>query len=251
MRRALKAAADAVDLQLALAREALTALAPLAVGRLLDVGCGDKPYEDIFAGRVREHVGLERAGTYGATTSGARGRADVVYEGGRFPFADGSFDTVLCVQVIEHTPEPEALVREMARVLAPGGALLLLAPFSFRLHEEPHDYFRFTPHGLRVLAERAGLSVERTLRMGGFFSLLGHKLNTYLALRVARLGALGQAAGKLGHEARATERPRWAAVPVVAPSLLAITALARGLDRLADDETETLGFALALRKPPR
>jgi len=246
----LRRAADAVDLQLSLVRVALRDLTPRARGRLLDVGCGDKPYEDIVGPHVAEYVGLERADTYAGTSAGSRRRADVVYEGDRFPFEDASFDTVMSVQVLEHTPDPGALVREMARVLRPGGALILLAPFSFRLHEEPHDYFRFSPHGLRVLCDAAGLRIEETRRVGGFFSLLGHKLNTYLALRVARLGALGQTVGKLGHERSDAARPRWALVPAVGAALVGVTVGARILDRLADDETETLGFAVVAVKPP-
>ncbi len=52
----------------------------------------------------------------------------------------------------------------MARVLKPGGLLILLAPFQFRLHEQPHDYFRYSSHGLRHLCEEAGLDVERDSR---------------------------------------------------------------------------------------
>ena len=63
---------------------------------------------------------------------------DVVYSGGTLPFRDGAFDTVLSVQVLEHTARPGALVAEMSRVLARDGLLILTAPFQFRLHEQPH-----------------------------------------------------------------------------------------------------------------
>ena len=69
---------------------------------------------------------------------------------------------MLSVQVLEHTPHPAALMAEMSRVLAPDGLLILTAPFQFRLHEQPHDYFRYSPHGLRQLCADVGLEVFET-----------------------------------------------------------------------------------------
>ena len=116
------------------------------------------------------YIGVEHAATFARTEAGAHAGPDVVYGGGTLPFRDGAFDTVLSVQVLEHTPRPAALVAEMARVLAPDGILILTAPFQFRLHEQPHDYFRYSPYGLRQLcadafwipfATEAGVSLNR------------------------------------------------------------------------------------------
>jgi SAM-dependent methyltransferase len=257
-RRAARLAADWIDLQLSLVIAALERSAPLARGRLLDVGCGDKPYEHLFLPHVDAYVGVEHQASFAATHThtqaggralGGSGRPDVLYDGETLPFDAGSFETVLCVQVLEHTPHPERLVAEMARVLTPGGLLILMAPFSFRLHEQPHDYFRYTPHGLRVLCDRAGLTVLDVQPQGSLWSLIGHKLNTYLALRVARFGAVAQQLGKLGHEARAREQPRLWTLPVVAPAMASIALWARVLDRVLEDDSETLGFLLLARRP--
>src|SRR5262249_32402332 len=67
------------------------------------------------------------------------------------PFADATFERVLCVEVLEHLHDPALAVAEMRRVLAPGGLLLLTTRFAYPLHDEPHDYFRYTVHGLRHL----------------------------------------------------------------------------------------------------
>ncbi|WP_437659301.1 class I SAM-dependent methyltransferase [Sorangium sp. So ce1182] len=246
--RAARAASDWVDLQLAHVVDSLARLAPRARGRLLDVGCGDKPYEHLFRPHVLEYLGVEHEATYGATAARSRGKADMLYDGERLPFPDASFDTVLSVQVLEHTPRPDALVAEMARVLRPGGLLILSAPFSFRLHEEPHDYFRFSPHGLRALCGRAGLVVEEIHPHGSLWSLLGHKLNSYLALQVAQIGGVAQSMGKLGHEAAAEGKARVWTLPLVAPAMVAVAAGARALDRALPDRTETLGFTLAARR---
>ncbi|HEY3235718.1 MAG TPA: class I SAM-dependent methyltransferase [Polyangiaceae bacterium] len=167
----------------------------------------------------------------------------------RLPFPDASFDTVLCVQVLEHTPRPADLVMELARVLKNDGVLILSAPFSFRLHEEPHDYFRFSPHGLRELCARAGLEIVHIEPMGGLWTLLGHKLNTYLALQVGRAGELAQSLGKLGHEKQAAhDSTRVWTLPLVAPAMVTVALSARLLDRVIPDRTETLGFTLVGRR---
>jgi SAM-dependent methyltransferase len=73
------------------------------------------------------------------------------------------FDIVFCTQVIEHVPDPGALVEETFRVLRPGGFLVLTGPFWWPLHEEPHDYHRFTRYGFSHLLARAGyVDVEIT-----------------------------------------------------------------------------------------
>jgi SAM-dependent methyltransferase len=250
IRRVVRAASDWVDLQWSLIVDLLTRVAPRTRGRLLDVGCGEKPYEHLFRPYVTEYLGIEHEETFAATAAAARERRpDLVYEGRHLPFEDRSFDTVLSVQVLEHTPHPGALIAEMARVLKDDGLLVLSAPFQFRLHEEPHDYFRYSPHGLRVLCAEAGLEIVEVLAQGSLWSVLGHKLNSYLALRVARVGALAQAAvGKLPHEGERREAARWWTLPFVAPSMFGVAGAARLLDRLAPEPDEALGFVVLARR---
>jgi len=246
----LRRAADWVDLQWSALERSLRAVAPQARGRLLDVGCGDKPYEDWFRPFVSAYIGIEHGATFAATAAGTGtgGRPDVVYGAGPLPFKDGSFDTVLSVQVLEHTPRPGALMAEMSRVLAPDGVLILTAPFQFRLHEQPHDYFRYSPHGLRQLCTDVGLEVFETVAQGSLWSVIGHKLNSYLALRVARAGQLAQSMGKLGHEAPQGAGVRWWTLPLVGPSVVTIAAGARLLDRFAADPEESLGYLVLARR---
>jgi SAM-dependent methyltransferase len=261
-RKLLRHTSDWVDLQLSLIVAALRRVAPQARGRLLDVGCGDKPFEAIFRPYVSEYVGVEYRETFeltsasGEAPSSAPGELprkpgpDVLYDGDRLPFPDRSFDTVLSIQVLEHTPQPGRLVREMSRVLADDGLLILLAPFQFRLHEEPHDYFRYSPHGLRQLCAEAGLEVTHVEQQGSLWSVMGHKLNSYLAFRVALMGGLAQDLGKLGHEKTTLARPRYWTLPWVAPSMLGIALGARVLDRLLFDPEESLGFLILARHRP-
>lgn len=115
---------------------------------VLDVGCGRKPYADLFSGSI--HFGLNN------TLEDAT--ADVVGDATKLPIASQSVDLVFCSQVLEHVPHPRSVVRECFRVLRQGGWLVLSAPFYWPLHEEPHDYFRFTRHGLEHLIKDAGFT---------------------------------------------------------------------------------------------
>jgi SAM-dependent methyltransferase len=63
----------------------------------------------------------------------------------------GAFDFVGCTEVLEHVLDPFAAVREIRRVLKPGGLLFVTTPFNFRIHGPLPDCWRFTEHGLRSL----------------------------------------------------------------------------------------------------
>lgn len=248
VRRAVTLAANWLDLQWSLTIEHLHDVAPLTYGRLLDVGCGSKPYASIFAPYVTEYVGLEVERSFNATFAAANAAPDVYYDGRRIPFDDESFDTVLCIQVLEHTPEPWTLLSEIARVVRRDGKVVLSAPFSFRLHEEPYDYFRYTPHGLEALCERAGLEVTRRWAQGSLWSAMGHALNSFLAFRVASLDGTLQVLGKLMHEKPTSARPRLLALPFVLPGMAAVSAGARVFDRWLAEPSVALGYQLLARK---
>jgi len=138
-------------------------LARFARGTLLDVGCGEKPYAPLTAPHVDRHIGLDHPATQHAT--GAVDLFAVAYETG---LADASIDTVLCTSVLEHLEEPGRAVEEMARVLKPGGHLILSAPQYWHLHEAPRDFYRFTRHGLEHLLAGAGLDVLEVAPLAGF-----------------------------------------------------------------------------------
>jgi len=238
-------ASDWVDLQLSAIVEHLEAIAPRARGRLLDVGCGEKPFEAIFMPHVTEYVGVEYEATFSGTHSSTRSsKPDVYYDGKTLPFPDRSFDTVISVQVLEHTPHPQQVVGEMARVAKKDGLVAASVPFSFRLHEEPHDYFRYTPHGLRSMFESAGLIVDGIWPGRDIWGVIGHKVNSFLAFRVARIESLAQQLGKHGHESSRSAPPRLWTLPAVLPAMAAISATARVLDRVAPDGTEALSYLI-------
>jgi len=83
----------------------------------------------------------------------------------------GRFDTVVCTEMIEHDPMPWVSIAEAARVLKPGGVLLLsTCGFGFPRHDAPTDCYRYTTDGLRGLLEWAGLETECTWVLPGPYS---------------------------------------------------------------------------------
>ncbi|MDD2663763.1 MAG: class I SAM-dependent methyltransferase [Dechloromonas sp.] len=171
---------------------AMNEAAPQARGRLLDLGCGSKPYRELFP-QVNEYLGLELDTPENRQTK----QADLYYDGGRFPLADTSVDAVLCNQVLEHVFWPEAFLAEMMRVLRPGGILILTVPFLWPEHEQPHDCLRYTSFGLRDRLEQTGLTVERQCKLtpgaGALCALAADRLNTALRPAPLPLRLLGRA----------------------------------------------------------
>jgi len=152
---------------------ALSGMADLVQhGAILDIGCGVKPYEPLLSAPGDRWLGTDNPPTmqvsYGHLTL-----ADVFADCQQLPFRDSVFDTVVCTQVLEHVAEPQRLMREIARVMRPGGILLLTAPMLWPLHEEPYDFYRYTRHGLRMLVNAAGLTVVRETQRGYGASALG------------------------------------------------------------------------------
>lgn len=121
-------------------------------GRLLDVGCGSRPFALVYDSLVTESLGTEVPfSPYGTQ------QADVLCFAETLPFPDGHFDVVLLTEVLEHTLRPQAVLSECARVVRSGGHVLMSVPFIYPLHDWPHDYWRFTHHGLELACREATL----------------------------------------------------------------------------------------------
>jgi SAM-dependent methyltransferase len=92
----------------------------------------------------------------------------------QLPFDAGVFDTVLLADVLEHIPEPLLLLQEVARVLRPGGRLVMGVPFLYGLHEQPYDFFRYTEFGLKYLIGRVHMRVISLESVGGLVEVIGN-----------------------------------------------------------------------------
>lgn len=130
--------------------------------KLLDVGCGVKPFKFIYEQYTKTSVGIDVN-----TSPHSQHVVDKIYDGRNIPFNDEDFDIVLSTEVMEHVMDPDLFLREINRVLKKNGVLILTVPFFVSLHEEPHDYYRYTIHGLKYLLHKSGFEVLRVESLGG------------------------------------------------------------------------------------
>lgn len=150
--------------------EALAARLPDGA-RVLDAGAGEGQYSAHF--RRQRYTGVDLGiGDAGWNYAGLDAVADLC----ALPFASGTFDAALNIVTLEHLSEPGRALSEVARVLRPGGELLLVAPLEWEVHQAPHDYFRYTCHGLEHLLRAAGFEIREMTPAGGLFRLLSRRL---------------------------------------------------------------------------
>jgi SAM-dependent methyltransferase len=193
--------------------------------RVLDAGAGECRFKPAFA--HARYVGIDFAlGDPRWNYS----RLDAVGRLEELPFSSCSFDRVISIVVLEHTPEPARVLAEFQRVLAPGGTVHLVVPHMWEEHQRPHDYFRFTSSGMRYLMERSGLDVQRIEPVGGFFWMLGRRLMAVLSFTQTGW--------------------RWVLFPFLAPVFgLILPLCCYYLDYLDSDRAYTLGFVCEGSKP--
>jgi SAM-dependent methyltransferase len=126
----------------------------LGPGRVLDLGCGVGHSLDLLA--PRDSVGVDRE----PAALAGQPRETVVADIRRLPFEDGSFPSIVCSHAIEHVPDPERLLAEAARVLAPGGTAVFTTPnrLTFARADEiidPYHYIEWDPREFAALCSQA------------------------------------------------------------------------------------------------
>lgn len=151
-------------------RDLQNAINNYAKGKLLDIGCGNKPYEIWCKNYVSEYIGCD-------IVQSSANRVDVICPANYIPLESNSFDTILSTQVIEHVEDHQGLVNEAYRLLRPNGYFILSGPMYWNLHEEPYDFFRFTKHGFKYIIEKAGFEVCEIKSNGGAWATLGQVIN--------------------------------------------------------------------------
>lgn len=137
-------------------------------GRLVDIGCGTKPYEKLLAPFVEEHIGVDHEATlHDKSNVNLWGTAyNILVE-------DEFFDSAICTAVLEHLEEPENALRECFRILKPNGHAIYSIPFIWHLHEEPRDFYRYSKYGIRYLFEKTGFQIVELIALSGFWVTFG------------------------------------------------------------------------------
>lgn len=147
--------------------------------KVLDAGAGPCRYRQLFA--HCDYKSQDFAGYEGEEHH--YGKLDYVGDITAIPVADGYFDCVLCAEVLEHLPEPQAALKEFSRIVKPGGTLVLTAPLGSGIHMAPyHFYGGFTPHWYNRFLSEYGFQIESCVPNHGFFKLYGQESQRFLHL---------------------------------------------------------------------
>jgi SAM-dependent methyltransferase len=127
-------------------------------GALLDLGCGRVPLYHCYSQMAVTVTCVDWKGDH----------LDLKHDLSRpLPYKNQQFNTIIASDVLEHLPAPERFWREMARVLAPGGTIIISVPFLYPVHEAPHDFYRYTAFALRRFVKTAGLELVGIESLGG------------------------------------------------------------------------------------
>lgn len=190
-----------------------------AAGSLvLDAGAGECRFKPLFDKATYVSVDFAQGDPrWDYSNLDAVGRLE------ELPFSAASFDHVLSIVVLEHTPQPNKVIEEFRRVLKRGGMVHIVVPHMWEEHQKPHDFFRFTSSGIRYLLESNGFRIRKIHPVGGFFWQLGRRLMGVLAF--------------------SQKGWRWLLFPVLAPVFgLVLPVCCYYLDALDKDRSYTLGF---------
>ncbi len=135
------------NLTLPISREAEAVVRDFPIGCVVvDLGAGGR--------RIATHVTTVDAVSGPGT--------DVICDVASTPFADASVDCVVATGLLEHVPDDHAVLREIHRILKPGGIVHIEAPFLQQFHADPIDYRRYTQSGLAELLRSHAFFVRRS-----------------------------------------------------------------------------------------
>lgn len=201
-------------------------------GKILDIGCADRWIERILPADT-QYIGVD----YPVTGKNLyKSIPDVYADAAQLPFATNSIDCVILFEALEHIGNPQCALAEIARVLRPGGTLLLTMPFMYPIHDAPHDYQRLTSHGLHRDIQKAGLRI----------SSIHHRLNAIESASMLACLALGGSALQTIQQ----RKPGLLLIPLIALMIPMINVAGWSLGKLLPHWTAfTSGFRISARKP--
>lgn len=151
-------------------------------GSMLNAGCGTRNIEPFLRRRKVTHVTR-----YDIASDDP---AVVIGPLEHMPFDNGTFDSALCNAVLEHVADPARAMRELGRVVKPGGHVVVAVPFLQPFHACPGDFQRYTIDGLTQLGRAAGLEVVSILPVHSIAQTIGWILWEYACEKGGRLRRL-------------------------------------------------------------
>lgn len=149
-------------------------------GDLYDLGCGEAPFKEFFLQFANSYTGVDWTKTL------HNSKADIVSDlNTKIELDNEIADTLISISVMEHLCEPQVFLNESYRILKTDGYFILQVPWQWWIHEAPHDYFRYTPYGLKYMFEKAGFHEVNIEASSGFFTTWILKMN-YFSLNFIR-----------------------------------------------------------------
>jgi len=196
-------------------------------GKLVDLGCGEALYKSYFLQYADEYIGVDWTKTL------HNSKADIVSNlNEKIELEDDFADTIISLSVMEHLCEPQVFLNEAYRILNNEGYMILQVPWQWWVHEAPHDYFRYTPYGLKYMFDKAGFKDIKIEAQTGFFTMWLLKIN-YFSSRFVR----------------GPKPLRWFIKAFLVPFWTINQLLAPLLDKLDKDwEAESQGYYVVARK---
>lgn len=144
---------------------------------ILDAGAGESVYKKLFA-----HCDYKAIDLGVGESRWNYSNLDYIGPLHDMPIEDEIFDAVLCTQVLEHLEWPRESVKEMYRVLKPGGKLYITVPMAQIEHQVPYDFFRYTSYGLASICKDAGFQESRITPLGGLWVRWAYELPTGMSI---------------------------------------------------------------------
>ena len=156
---------------------------PKFEGVFLDVGCGKMPYKSLILEneKITNYIGLdiESAIDYGGE------KADIFWtKDGKIPLKNKSIACAMATEVLEHCPNPQEILDEVARVLQDDACFFMTVPFIWNLHEVPYDEHRYTPFSLKRYLENSNFEIVEMKGFGGWNSFLGLSLSLWARRKI-------------------------------------------------------------------
>ncbi len=150
--------------------------------RLLDAGAGEQQYKKFCTHLkyvAQDFAQYEGQGDNKGLQMGKwnHGKLDIVCDITSIPEPDGAFDAVMCTEVLEHVPDPVAVIRELARLVKPGGFLILTAPFCSLTHFSPYHFATgFNRYFYEYHLPRNHFKILELSQNGNYFEYIGQEI---------------------------------------------------------------------------
>lgn len=151
--------------------------------RILDAGAGELKYKKFCKHLV--YVSQDFAQYDGSgdgvglqTQTWDNSKLDIIGDIASIPEPDGSFGAIMCIEVLEHIPHPVDALRELTRLLRPGGYLVITAPFASMTHFSPYFYQTgYSRYFYQYWLDKFGFDILDLQENGNYFEYIAQELN--------------------------------------------------------------------------